>query len=422
MEQVIKNCLVSGDDVYNIKSLVPHFGDNLLNDSEVTLLLACYFYNKNLKLLGFDESCSLEELNLDLGFEEYFTMSIIDNDSQSPRKNTQNVGTACYDNLYSKEYISKARFCQKLLNKVVDNMFKLKIGNESFEDQDPEFDEFGNEEGPVIIHPRFGNKSLDHIIERSDEESHDFESNDSLHYHHQQRGYDSDESLEETHEIEGNTHSTSYVIQDQKQLKSQVHENSSDESKVGLKLNKNAPSFKPKTIKKMSSQSSNTSNGSSKNIEMTTGSSKFPVLMSYAQYGQASPVPSPPPFQSASPHLDYSQYQNYGQSGYQQVQQAVQPNYMISQAIGIPKIESGMLISYHSSSMMGVIQSIPSGEQILVEIGELSSIGIGIDFLYNLARIRLMCSFQKKYVYDQNYQLRATATNLKVISIDVVQS
>ena len=86
------------------------------------------------------------------------------------------------------------------------------------------------------------------------------------------------------------------------------------------------------------------------------------------------------------------------------------------------KNESGMLISYNSSSMVGVIQSIPSGEEVFVDICELSSMGIGIDFLYNLAKIRLMCSFEKKYVYDNTFIVRAKATNLKIINIDVVQS
>ena len=98
------------------------------------------------------------------------------------------------------------------------------------------------------------------------------------------------------------------------------------------------------------------------------------------------------------------------------------PNYQVGFTPNLTNIEKGMLISYNSSSMVGVIQSIPSGEEIFVEIGELSSMGIGIDFLYNLARIRLLVSFEKKYVVDSEYIVRPKATNLKIINIDVIQS
>lgn len=52
----------------------------LLVNREITLLLSCYFYQKNLKLLGYDQTCSLVELNLDLGFKSCFQMSIVDSE------------------------------------------------------------------------------------------------------------------------------------------------------------------------------------------------------------------------------------------------------------------------------------------------------------------------------------------------------
>jgi hypothetical protein len=122
--------------------------------------------------------------------------------------------------------------------------------------------------------------------------------------------------------------------------------------------------------------------------------------MEYANYIPATPVQPPLP-QTFTP-------------------QAV--NFPANYPQAMPNYENGMLISYNSSSMVGIIQSIPSGEEVFVEIGELSNMGIGIDFLYNLARIRLMCSFEKKYVYDSEFIVRPKAVNLKIINIDVVNS
>lgn len=82
--------------------------DTLLQNAEITLLLACYFNHMNLKVLGYDHQCTLKELTLDLGFDNYFHFSIID-DGRS------------FDNIYSKHYIyKKAAYCQRIVEKIVD--------------------------------------------------------------------------------------------------------------------------------------------------------------------------------------------------------------------------------------------------------------------------------------------------------------
>jgi hypothetical protein len=428
MEQSIQHSLETGDDDYNISGLVGLIDKNsLLTDPETTLLLACYFYGRNLKLLGFDDSCSLEELNLDLGFTECFIMSIIDTDSNKndgPKNDTTSV--TAYDNLYSKEYISKARFCQKLLNKILDASLRGISANlnntveiaDSFE-LDPD------EEEPDIMHANFGNRSLNNILEQSDEESHGIESE----YNKHQDMDESDESFEDDDELDDPAQTTIDTTRKDSSLEKSSKQVGETSTTVFNKLNKNAKIFKPKTLKKTLTQSSNVSENSANYHDVQNS----PQLPQYGpEYGTSTTTPPQPPQMSQQAYTEsasnFSHNMGYP-AQYQQVpslqpiqQVPVQANYMVSQTHGIPKFESGMLISYHSSSMMGVIQSIPSGEQVYVEIGELSSMGIGIDFLYNLARIRLMCSFQKKYVYDQTYSLRPTATNMKIISIDVVQS
>ena len=436
MQQTISNSLQSSSDEYNIKDLVETIGEEaMLNDAEITLLLAWYFYKRNLKLMGFDANCSLVELNLDLGFEECFIMSIID--TEKPNQNSTTI--AYYDNLYSKEFINKARYWQKLVNKIVDSVIRVMEGGNaslnntlenaaSFE-QDPDDDE----EDPEILHTGY-NRGLDHILERSDEESHEFGSDSSIQHHKYQHMNDSDQSIEEENDIDNTTdQETVDTIQKKSTFEKPKNQNQSSSSLMSTyKLNKNAPSFKPKNIK-MRSNASSISETSSKNNDIQNTNQVPSYNMNY----EASPVSSPQLPQSYPMQVqDYSskfdtsaamyssQVQNYANMQYQMpIQQPqIQANYMISQAQNMPKLESGMLISYHSSSMMGIIQSIPSGEQVYCEIGELSRMGIGIDFLYNLARIRLMCSFSKKYVYDQSYTLRPTATNLKIISIDVNSS
>ena len=427
IENKIVTSLENSEDQLNISGLSKVLDEkSLFSDPEITLLLACYFYHRNLKLLGFDGTCSLEELNLDLGFTDCFTMSIIDTESGASEgvKNDVPAAAARYDNLYSKEYINKTRFCQKLLNKILDaslrgttaSLDKTIDNADSFE-QDPD------EEEPDVLHAKFGNRSLLHIMERSDEDSNYGESDDDsiddptpVNIDDSNENFD-DEELEISHHSTRDT--TQKTTQPEEASKQVLDDAASNQNN---KLNKNAKVFKPKTLKKLNTQSSNMSESSANYHDVQNSPQLSSTDVSSYVVPQTTPAQLPAMQQPQQPYMDPQVLTQMNMGYGSQYPQPVQANYMVGQTHGVPKFESGMLISYHSSSMMGIIQSIPSGEQVYVEIGELSSMGIGIDFLYNLARIRLMCSFQKKYVYDQNYSLRPTANNLKIISIDVVQS
>ena len=169
----------------------------LMMNREITLLLSCYFYEKNLKLLGYDQNCSLVELNLDLGFKDNFQMSIVDSEAISNIKeciispNCQSV-TAYYDNLYSKHYINKAGYWQKIVEYILMSVEEAIDGASYLESTKRELLEKGEtnlfsfynnveykrwkedlkfKEYQQSYMRGFVNKSLDHIMEGSAEDS-----------------------------------------------------------------------------------------------------------------------------------------------------------------------------------------------------------------------------------------------------------
>lgn len=246
----------------------------LMMNREITLLLSCYFYQKNLKLLGYDQTCSLVELNLDLGFKSNFQMSIVDSEAISNIKeciispNCQSV-TAYYDNLYSKHYINKAGYWQKIVEYILMSVDEAIDGASYLESTKRELLEKGDtnlfsfynnveykrwkedlkfKEYQQSYMRGFVNKSLDHIMEGSAEDSDesDLDSDSEESTSSNVRNHEYTESikskLDHDEIMKENTQNDTLKTTSSAQSPGL---DLSSASKNKFKLNKNSPSFKP---------------------------------------------------------------------------------------------------------------------------------------------------------------------------------
>jgi len=376
--------------------------------------------------------------------------------------------TAFYDNLYSKQYINKAGYCQKIVEYIMTSVDKIIDGASYLESTKREFLEKGDtnlfsfynnieykrwkETCPAkenkknsarnmlgYYPPELWQNKAWVIMEGSDEDSDESDtSNESDGGHKKFAGKEDDKMSNESSKTKPEMVETEEIDKPSNPRKpepsSNVHEdvpmNDQTNEKPKFKLNKNSPCFKPLPSKLLEKKfKSGISTVVPENLiepETVESTSNHPMSNTENKFNQ-NELNRSMSERSTSPATmrenQYSQYQ-YMNGSYMQSPPIPYPVSPVSFPSIPPMsvIESGMLISYNSSSMVGVILSIPSGEEVFVDICELSSMGIGIDFLYNLAKIRLMCSFEKKYVYDNAYVIRPKAFNLKVINIDVVQS